>query len=116
MEKDNSHRRIIAHRTYALDDRAGAVTITMFAPEPLDGGRDWRCPYRIDGLEHGWDSHACGVDPLQALTLALKKIAIELYVSPEAREGRLTWLQQGRGDLGLPMPDGMEEWYRDEAR
>ena len=48
-----------------------------------------------------------GVNP------ALKNAAVFLYATPEAREGRLTWLDQGRGKLGLPIPDGMGEWYRD---
>lgn len=113
MEEMNLPDSIIARREYELDGREGAVIFTIFVPASDARGQDWCCRYRIEGLPSRPDRHAYGVDAVQALDLALKNAAMFLYATPEAREGRLTWLDQGRGKLGLPIPDGMEEWYRD---
>ncbi len=112
---DDNNRNVIARRNFELDGREGAVVLTVFAPKLYDNGRDWCCTYRVEGLPGRADRRAGGVDGVQALELALKNMAMFLYSSPEAREGRLTFLKQGRGDLGLPMPDGFDAWYRDVA-
>lgn len=115
MNRSNQDGIVIARRSFELDGREGAVILTVFAPELYDNGRDWCCTYRVEGLSRKVERRVGGVDGVQALDLALKNMAMFLYSMPETREGRLTWLHQGRGDLGLPMPEGMDEWYRGET-
>lgn len=98
---------MIAVREYALDGQKGAVRVELHAPIKTPAHDDFCCSFRLLGLGADLSSHACGIDPLQALTLALTKIGAVLYSSEEWRDGRLTWLGQPRGDLGLPVPTSM---------
>jgi hypothetical protein len=94
---------IIASRTLTLQ-RAGAkrdVQVAIFAPEP-DGG-SWKCQYEIDWPHGKWESFGAGVDAVQALTIALQKIGVEIYFSEYHKSGQLFWNKPGNG-YGFPVP------------
>ncbi|HEV2365748.1 MAG TPA: hypothetical protein VGS12_16275 [Caulobacteraceae bacterium] len=93
----------IASRRFELDNE-GVVEVRLKRPRS-DGG-DFRCDYEISGLGRPVTSHACGVDSMQAVCLALLSIATDLYSSPEWKEGRVRWL--GMPDLGFGCPPGNE--------
>jgi hypothetical protein len=93
----------IASRTLTLRDAPGdaSVEVSIFVPEP-DGG-SWTCRYEI-GWPHGkWESFGAGVDAMQALTIALQKIGVEIYFSEYHKSGQLFWDKPGNG-YGFPVP------------
>lgn len=103
----SDQRNVIAIREYALDGRDGAVRIELDLPIRTAGHDDFCCTFRIIGLGPAFNSHACGVDAVQAMLLTLKKIGAMLHSSEEWQSGRLTWL--GRpNDLGLPLLDRLK--------
>lgn len=93
---------IIAQRTYTLDHEGGArIEVSIFKPVP--DGDDYKCRYEIreDG-ELVRQSHAMGIDGLQAMLLAVQALGAEILFSDEGKEGRIYWLGQN-DDLGLPV-------------
>jgi len=94
---------IVARRRFALgDDSSHYVEALVF--EPVEDNDDYRCQYEI--REDGklvWQSHAMGVDSLQALILALRKLGADITFSDHAKKGRLYWNNQNQ-DLGLLLP------------
>src|SRR5260221_3164938 len=94
---------VIAHRKLTLS-RTQTVTVNIGKPKKFRGGHDYYCPYRITGIGQEKIKYAGGVDPVQALHLALMKIGTELYTSKEAKAGRLRWDGGStKGDLGFPV-------------
>ncbi len=99
---------VIAVRKYRADDGARSVAVKIGKPEKMPDHSDYYCPFEIDGIGGGGIDHACGVDAIQALDLAMKKIGVILNCSPEAQAARLSW--DGGGDhLGLPIPDSCKD-------
>lgn len=85
------------------------IPIRFFKPL-LEPNGSWRCQYEI-GWPHGVRSHhASGVDSVQALFLAMKMLAAELYTSDMHRSGCLRWLLEDDG-YGLPLPPGLRDMY-----
>ncbi len=78
----------------------GDVVVRWFRPEPDQA--DFRCDYQIVWPDRERNSHAFGIDVVQALILAMQKAHVELLASPEYKAGMLRWL--GERDLGLPLP------------
>lgn len=93
---------IIGTRTLQvrLDGRVANVEIRIRLP--IGHGRAWSCRYEIDWPADRYESEAWGVDALQAVHLAMQKIASELYASPYHEKGSLSWPGQGVG-YGFPM-------------
>ena len=98
---------LIAVREFSLDGREGAVRVELDRPIKSPGHDDYCCSFRILGLGADLSSHACGIDAIQAIMLALTKIGVILHSSDEARSGRLAWPSAGSGDFGLPVTEGM---------
>lgn len=92
----------IATRILKLETEAGPVDVpvTIEAPQPDD--RSWRCAYTIGWPEQPWELAAYGVDAVQALDLAMRKIATELYMSQYHQAGTLRWERPG-GGYGFPI-------------
>jgi hypothetical protein len=68
------------------------------------GEGDWVCPIRIVGLSRSDVRFATGYDAVQALWLAFMSVGIELYMSDEARAGRLRIAAAAEdGNLHFPM-------------
>lgn len=92
----------IAMRNLKIETSTGTidVPVTIDAPQPDD--RSWRCVYAIGWPELRWESAAYGVDAVQALDLAMRKIATELYMSQYHEAGTLRWERPG-GGYGFPI-------------
>jgi hypothetical protein len=70
-----------------------------------EGEEDYFCPYQILGIGDERVRYGSGIDALQALMLTLKMIGADLYTTPEAKSGALSWVGQSvKGDLGFPVP------------
>ena len=82
--------------TRALRDSADPeieLEVQLGLPEQMQNG-DFRCAFRVKGLNRGKTVYAGGVDALQALINALEGIATQLRDSDRA----LTWMG---GDPGV---------------
>lgn len=94
---------IIAKRALTLetrdDEQPSPILVILGKPEQRDDD-EWVTPYEIHGpgQEDVWRAHACGVDAMQSLVLALFVLPHELEVRI-AQHGRLTW--EGNPDLGF---------------
>jgi hypothetical protein len=74
------------------------VVLTISKPRPWCG--DWACRIRIEGIPRG-RARVPGIDPLQALQLALLQARRML----DASGLMLLWHQDGvPGDAGIPLP------------
>ena len=83
-----------------------AAQIGVYVSDPVQetANQDWKCEYWIDGLSSGKRRTSHGVDPIQAIYLALTYLATTLYCSKEYKDGELTWGDgKNRFDLGLPI-------------
>jgi len=83
------------------------VPCRFFRPESDPSGVDFRCNYAIDWPTHRLTGHACGVDAVQALILAMQRAHIDLLSSPEYAAGTLLWLDTR--ELGFPLPKNISE-------
>ena len=100
---------VIATRELSLDGKR-TVTVLIGKPQQLPDGEDWYCPHQKVGIGSGTVKCAIGIDPVQALALALSMVGAELYCSAEYEAGRLRW-DCGRveGDLGFPVPPNIQD-------
>lgn len=72
MLKLDSVGEVIARRTLTLLHDQGApseVLVLLGKPTRLPDHEDYYCPYQIKGAGSGNVGYACGVDPMQALSL-----------------------------------------------
>jgi hypothetical protein len=105
---------VIASRQLSLAPE-GQVTVEIGLPRQCRGMAndladramgegDWVCPIRIVGLSRSDVRFATGYDAVQALWLAFMSVGIELYMSDEARAGRLRIAAAADdGNLHFPM-------------
>lgn len=70
---------------------------------PVEGDRFWSCQFEIGWPEGTKIDEARGFDGVQALGLAMQKIAVHIYASDHHATGRLYWFKPGEG-YGFPMP------------
>lgn len=108
MSENDELTDVVAERRLEAVGPDGAGTVVTLAigrpdRDPLPGG-DWRCRYRVTGLGDDSVRAAFGVDPLQALLLAVYKIQVELSERARTTGARLAWL--GQADLGLHVDPG----------
>lgn len=94
----------IAVREYELDSEK---TVTIYIFKPFLDEQDYRCNFEIIGLLKDFRSYAMGVDSVQALFLALNRIATILYTSDEYEDGKLKLY--GSFNLSLPYPDTISD-------
>jgi hypothetical protein len=99
-------------RRFELSD---AAEVTVCFQRPVPDEHDFRCSYEIVWPDRLQASKAFGVDPVQALLLAMQKVHIQLLTSSESRAGRLRYL--GERDLGLPLPSSVsaEDFKTDDS-
>jgi len=71
----------------------------------MKDGKDWECPFRIEGLRGRRVLYGYGIDAIQALTTALEGIRVTLEQSSK----RLSWISGIPGDAGFerPVPRGL---------
>jgi hypothetical protein len=97
--------QLIATRSLMLlhdDDTASEVFVSRGKPQPLPNHADYYCPYQIKGAGDDQVRYACGVDPFQALHLALSKLAIEIEAVNKELGGKLRRECDDTGGLGFP--------------
>jgi hypothetical protein len=78
------------------------IPIRLFSPEKGEPG-GWFCRYEIGWPHEPYMSEGWGVDAMQAVTLTLQKIGVDLYFSEYHKSGKLMWEAPGRG-YGFPVP------------
>jgi hypothetical protein len=84
-----------------LDEATKDVPVTLSTPTESRG--TWTCIYEIAFPEGTHADAIGGIDPIQALYLAMEAVALALYASPHHKAGRLYWEKSGDG-YGFPMP------------
>jgi len=89
----------ILTRRYDLSD-GGHVDIYVWKPEPDNDHLAFSCWYQIHGLEGEKPRYACGIDSVQAQSIAMQLLSAYLYNSDAYKAGQLTYL--GTRDLDLP--------------
>jgi len=93
---------IIATRLLFLrvENRDIEIPIHIHAPEKAPV--DWICRFDIKWPEGKVERWGTGVDPAQALVMALQMIGVEIYASRYHESGSLRWLAAG-GGYGFPV-------------
>ena len=97
---------IIATRTLTLLQEKGPptqVTVLLGKPQQLPDHPDYYCPYQVAGVGTERAKYMCGVDPFQALQLALAALGVDLESLNKELAGRLRWECGDNGDLGFPV-------------
>jgi hypothetical protein len=61
-------------------------------PKHVAPGGEYRCDYTISWPDHDRRSYACGIDSIQALSLAMRSAFSDLENSKEYKSGSLTYL------------------------
>jgi len=89
------------------------VPIKLYLPVNL--GDHWQCEYEIGWPDNTRRSKADGVDSVQSLLLALKKIGADIYTSEAHKSGKLIWEKRGDG-YGFPLPAGIRDLYEGSDR
>jgi hypothetical protein len=99
---------IIAVRTLRLrsNNRDVEIPIRVFAPERAKV--DWSCRFEIEWPDQKLERFAIGIDAVQALLLALQMIGAIVYTSKYHEEGKLQWMELGRG-YGFPVTNGIRD-------
>jgi hypothetical protein len=98
---------IIAERSIRLKAPNGEAIIPVKIHQPVPRKRAWSCSFEIGWPEGVDTSHAMGADAVQALKLAMEKIAVQLYASRYHKAGALTWAEGG--GYGFPLPSAARE-------
>ena len=75
--------------TRALD--LGGQRVIVELGKPIQVGDDFQCAFAIRGGPREWSDHVMGVDSVQALQLAMRRVGFCLEALPTS-EGTLTWL------------------------
>jgi hypothetical protein len=85
-------------RRFSVAGQPGRLVVLIIS-RPRRWRQDWICHFRIEGIPDGHGSHP-GVDPLQALQLAI----ISARTMLDASGLPLVWLEGEPGDVGIPLP------------
>ncbi len=104
MKLDNIGE-LIATRTLMLLQDGGSsleVLVLLGKPQQLPDHSDYYCPYQIKGVGSEKVRYVCGVDPFQALLLALSSIGVELEVFNKELGGKLRWECGEKKGVGIP--------------
>ena len=105
MFESNMLGQVIATRLLIVDDRPETeVVISLGHPRKVDSENgDFVCPYQITGIGSNNVRYAVGMDTLQAIQFAIQMIAAEISAVNRELDGKLSWLEVGHKDLGLPL-------------
>ena len=96
---------VIASRTLTLIQDQGKpseVLVLLGKPQRLPDHTDYYCPYQISGAGSNDVRYACGIDPFQALLLALSTLGVEVEVLNKELGGKLHWELGDKGSFGFP--------------
>jgi Domain of unknown function (DUF6968) len=95
---------LIAHRRLVISSPSGDIEVPVRLFQPEEDDRMWICRYEIDWPNRRRSYFAAGADGMQALTLAIRIIGVEIYTSEYHESGTLRWFEQGQG-YGFPVGD-----------
>ena len=105
MKRSRKTVHVIATRNFSLRRKAASVRVSLGLPEvdPQSPHRDWRCPFRVTGIDLPRVRYAYGIDAFQSLMMALAAIRSLL----QTRRRDLRW-DGGSLDLAFPrfIPSG----------
>lgn len=93
---------IIATRQLLLKQDRSDIPVPISLHAPVEGDRCWECTFAIGWPEGERTAIVRGFDGVQALYLAMQRIAVELYGSAYHAAGKLSWGEPGNG-FGFPM-------------
>ena len=96
--------QVIATRVLIVDDQPGIhIVISLGQPRKGDTEQgDYICPYQINGVGLAKVKYAVGMDTLQAIQFAIDMIGADVSAINRKLGGKLSWLEPGHKDLGLP--------------
>jgi len=102
MKKLPNVAQPIAKRKLVMGDRE--VHVVIGKPQRSENGSDLYCPYliEVEHKERKRESCAYGLDAVQALQLALKKIGIDLAYLARSENIPISWLPDDEGKTGFP--------------
>jgi hypothetical protein len=94
---------VVASRALAMlrDQGAPSEVLVLGKPQKLPDHSDYYCPYQIKGAGDEKVRYVCGIDPFQALQLALSTVGVELEVLNKELGGRLRWECDPAAGLGF---------------
>ena len=78
------------------------VTVVIGKPEKFRDGSDYYCPYSIEYRNKAKFSYAGGMDSVQALQLAMRKVGADLIHMGTTTGTAFSWLSDTTGDTGFP--------------
>ena len=90
---------VIAERTLMMG--AENVRVIISKPQLSGDGEDYVCYYSIDCAGHNKISYAVGMDAIQSLQLAMKKIGADLEQIANIQGTPISWLADMPGDTGF---------------
>jgi hypothetical protein len=105
---------VVAERRLYLEGEPNtSIRVLVGKPQKAPGTSEddlVLCPYQILGIGDERVRSAGGVDEVQALQLAMGMIGSELYFKINRQHGgKLRWEGGKEGDLGFPVPPGLED-------
>jgi hypothetical protein len=92
--------KVIAERTLVNSSNGARTIVRIGAPCLFADGAGWYCPYEIIPNESKL-RYAAGLDAIQALQLAMRKIGVDIQVLNERSGRAMEW--NGEADLGFPV-------------
>jgi hypothetical protein len=76
------------------DGSSEEVMLNVGAPTQFNEEGDWHCPYQICSARHSKINAMVGIDSLQALTLTMKTLDVELNYWERKHDGRFYFLDE----------------------
>lgn len=104
MTESHTLGQVIATRVLTVDDDPGLeIVISLGQPRKADTEQgDYVCPYQVTGVGSAKVRYAVGMDTLQAIQFAIEMIGADVSSINRKLGGKLSWLEPGYKDLGLP--------------
>ncbi|QBH01525.1 DUF6968 family protein [Xanthomonas oryzae] len=81
--------------------KAGSTIVIVTINKPSEDGGDFRCQYTIDDGESRRVSYAMGMDSVQAMQLAMKKIGVDLISLGKKIGNPINWLEDDSEGSGF---------------
>ena len=94
---------IAARRILYIETASGPIAVPISIDVPVADGDAWRCAFVIAWPEGDFRFFTMGLDSAQALSIALGRIAYQLYMSPHHSAGTLFFDRPGTG-YGFRLP------------
>jgi hypothetical protein len=107
-------RDVIAERRLYLEGQPNKpIRVVLGRPQKAPGASEGDlvlCPYQIIGIGDEKVRSAAAIDAVEALQFAMGMIGSELYFKLNRQHGgKLRWEAGKDGDLGFPVPPGLEQ-------